>query len=166
VIERRPDMDPASERWPGAGQALWDELERHPGRMALVCGAEAERTADLIASALGVPAVQVGRELTRDPAPPRPEAAGAVLQDATVLVDCEVLFDPELGVDPLQLLRTLARRAPRIAIWPGRIEGGRAVYSEPGRRDFFDRPIADAIVLRPRATTFPDEVPYTLERIP
>lgn len=82
-----------------------------------------------------------------------------------VLVDLDVLFWPDVLVDPLRLLRTLARYTPLVAHWPGEISGGRATYSEPGRRDHYDQPVpAEAIVLRARSTTFPDELPYEVER--
>ncbi len=142
------------------------ELADRPGRLALLCGAGADRAAEMLGAATGWSPLRVGRVLTATDAPPDPEAVRTVLSDANLLLDCEILFDPELGTDPLQLLRVLARRSPRVAVWPGRIEGGRATYSRPGRRDHYERPLSDAVVLRPRPSGFPDEVPYTLERIP
>lgn len=88
-----------------------------------------------------------------------------LLRGHRVLVDLDVLFWPDVLVDPLRLLRTLARYTPLVALWPGEISGGRATYSEPGRRDHYDQPVpAEAIVLRARSTTFPDELPYEVER--
>lgn len=164
-VVQRWSVEVSSERWPKAAEALRDELARRPGRLALLCGDGVERVAHLIATAIDVSQVRVGLELTQGGVP-GPDAVRAALGDSTILVDCEILFDPELGIDPLQLLRTLARRAPRIATWPGRIDGGRAIYSESGRRDHYDRQLTDALVLHPRVTVFPDEVPYTIERIP
>jgi hypothetical protein len=155
-------------RWPEAIAELRQELAHRPGRLALICGevsAAVDAVVAALADALRVAPVRVGMVLTKGQVPDS-DAVGAALGDSTILVDCEILFDPELRIDPLHLLRRLARRAPRVAVWPGRIDGGRATYSEPGRRDFYERRIADALVLRPRATSFPDEVPYTLERIP
>ncbi|HXF74374.1 MAG TPA: BREX-3 system P-loop-containing protein BrxF [Actinomycetota bacterium] len=159
-------MERSAERWPGAAAALRDELAGRPGRLALVCGEDAERTAERIAEALGVSPTRVGGLLTAEEAPPAPSVVAELLSTATVLMDCEILFDRGVGVDPLQLLRALARRAPRIAVWPGRIASGRTTYSEPGRRDHYERELADTLVIRPRHTAFPDEVPYTVERIP
>lgn len=147
-------------------EALRNELARHPGRLALVCGSGAEQTAEVLAVALGGLPMHVGQELTRGEPPEDPKRVEAGLASSMVYLDCEILFDPELRIDPLQLFRALARRAPRFAVWPGRIEGRRAIYSEPGRRDHYDGHLTDALVLRPRVTVFPDEVPYTIERIP
>jgi hypothetical protein len=89
----------------------------------------------------------------------------AIAGTATLLVDCAILFDPEVAIDPLALFRTLAKRRPIIAVWPGTIEGGWARYSQPGRRDHYEGQLADVLVLRARPTAFPDEVPYTVERV-
>lgn len=159
-------MEGSAERWPEAATALRDELAGRPGRLALVCGEGAGRTAERIAEALGASPTRVGGLLTTEETPPALHAVAELLSAATVLEDCEILFDPEVGVDPLQLLRALARRAPRIAVWPGRIASGRATYSERGRRDHYERSLSDTLVISPRHTAFPDEVPYTVERIP
>ncbi len=158
-------VDTSAKRWPDAAEALRAELADRPGRLALLCGAGADRAAEILGAAIGWTPLHVGRVLTAMDAPPNPEAVREVLSNANLLLHCEILFDPELATDPLQLLRALARRSPRVAVWPGRIEGGRATYSSPGRRDHYDRPLSDAVVLRPRPFRFPDEVPYTLERI-
>jgi len=50
-------------------------------------------------------------------------------------------------------------------VWRGDITNNRARYSAPGRPDHYDERLADVVVLRPRITRFPDEVPYDIERI-
>src|SRR5579883_2349412 len=138
-------------RWPEAAMSLLAELGAAPGRLALVVGSEPDRgPLDAFARALDVPVVSVGRTLTEHPAPPASPSAFALdrLATATLLDDTDILFTPELQIDPLLLLRDLGRRYPRIMRWPGTIQGGRATYSEPGRRDHHEWPISDAIVLR------------------
>lgn len=83
-----------------------------------------------------------------------------------MLTDLDVLFWPDLQLDPIGLLRRLSADGPVIAVWPGRVSGGRVSYSEPGRPDHYDEPLRDALLLRPIHVTFPDEAPYELERIP
>jgi hypothetical protein len=81
-----------------------------------------------------------------------------------VITDLDVLLWPEVSVAPLQLLTARARLRPTIAVWPGSIAAGRASYSAPGRPDHHDNALRDAVVLHPRGTRFPDEVPFTIER--
>jgi hypothetical protein len=50
-------------------------------------------------------------------------------------------------------------------VWPGQIVGGRATYSTFGRPDHHDVAVRDVIILRPRITRFPDEIPFSFERI-
>jgi hypothetical protein len=50
-------------------------------------------------------------------------------------------------------------------VWPGEIVDRRARYSAPGHPDHYDQRLADVVVLRPRTTRFPDEVPYEIERV-
>jgi hypothetical protein len=109
--------------------------------------------------------LSVGRALTVGDAPPVPGRIPDMLPDATLLVDLNFLFWDALAVDPIALLTILSRKRPRVAVWPGQITGDRAVYSEPGRRDYFEQQLGDAIVLTPRPVIYPDETPYTMERI-
>jgi hypothetical protein len=82
-----------------------------------------------------------------------------------VFIDCQVLFDPTLEIEPIQLFRRLARRNPSFVCWPGEIRDGTFSYSRVGRPDHFEETVQDAIVLRPRESAFPDEFPFTIERI-
>ncbi|SRR6266545_4183048 len=153
--------------WPEAGTELTRELCAHRGRLCLIERSEDTRTVTAtLASLLGCEPLRVGLVLTED-APPR--SAGAVrdrLAGRRLLIDLDVLFwRPWLALDPLALLRDLARREPPVIVeWPGRLVHARAVYSEVGRADHFEGALDDAVVLRPRMVTFPDEVPYKLKR--
>lgn len=143
---------------------LWRELQEHPGRFGLVVGETASRALNTIAQSTGYPVLNVSRHLTID-YPEGSRSPDALLRDHSVLDHIEVLFWSAVAVDPLRLLSKLARHRPVIAAWPGSIDGRRARFSEPGPPDHYDQPLpASAIVLRAVATTFPDQLPYEVER--
>lgn len=83
-----------------------------------------------------------------------------------VLIDIDLLFSPSLKVEPLSQLRLIGRSVALVAIWPGRVEGGRLTYSEPGRNDRYDVPAKHVLVLDSVETYFPDEDPYRAEYYP
>jgi hypothetical protein len=153
--------------WPSAATALIEELARSPGRIALVInGPEAGACMTRLSEALGAGLASVGELLTSFETLPNPGDVPGLIGDWVLLTDLDILFWPDLAVHPISLLRSLSRLKPRIALWPGIIEGPRAVYGQPGRRDWFEAGLTDANILTPRKVHFPDEVPYTLERIP
>jgi hypothetical protein len=81
-----------------------------------------------------------------------------------MLYDLEVLcWQPWLNVDPLRLLKQLARRHGVVAVWPGSIQGRSIEFSVPGRRDHVRSDAVGINVLRPVRSQFPDEVPFILE---
>lgn len=162
VADHRMDV------WPTAGYALIDELRAARGRVAVISATTLTGADDLVwrlSTDLGVDIVRLGLALADRPKPPSIAEIEAACGDATVVTDLDALLWPELHVSPLQLLYLLARRRPTIAVWPGEISGVRASYSVPGRPDHQDIGLRDAVVLRPCTTRFPDEVPFTIERI-
>ena len=114
---------------------------------------------------LSLSAASVGRLLADRSQAPSPSDVEALLAEFHVLYDLDVLMWPALKVSVESLFRSLARRGPRIWVWPGTIEGGHARYGISGRPDYHDVRLSDTIVLRPLARRFPDEVPYAVERI-
>ncbi|MDR3563004.1 MAG: BREX-3 system P-loop-containing protein BrxF [Negativicutes bacterium] len=53
-----------------------------------------------------------------------------------ILLDgIQLLFTPLLHLEPLTLLRQLSRKYQIVAAWPGRYEGGRLSYLEPGQAE-------------------------------
>ena len=160
-------MAEAIDRWPAAGHDLLDELTRAPGRVALIAGdlSEADALVQRLAIDLEVGAASLGRALAEHPQPPTPAGVDAAAGDATLLADLDLLLWPALHIPLLPFVANRSRRRPTIAVWPGQISGGRAIYSAPGRPDHHDAALRDAIVLRPRPPRFPDEVPYRIERI-
>jgi hypothetical protein len=151
--------------WPDHAGELIRELGSAPGRLCLITGDAAEGAAEKLAGALGIRPCQVGRLLTDSATVPSVRTIESLLAKETIFVALDVLFWPGLVLDPLALLRDLSRSRPRIAVWPGVIQGRRAQYSEPGRVDAYDRVLEDALLLRARQVRFPDDVPYTVERV-
>ena len=86
--------------------------------------------------------------------------------ESVLLIEIEPLLEPQMNVDVVAFLRQMAQRCALVAVWPGEIENGRLSYSRPGRTDYINQSARDLIVLRPVRTSFPDEVPYTVERYP
>ena len=154
--------------WPTCAFQMCAELRRNPGRIGLVVDDPLGKLMGAFADVLDVSVSRADACLLT------PYAAGDPGQVITRLVtlgnlitDLDVLFwKPWLSLDPLGIIRQVSRRRPGILFsWPGTVHDGHASYSAPGRRDFFEAPITDALVLRPRVATFPDEPPYQIERI-
>jgi hypothetical protein len=153
--------------WPDAAGGLVAELSAAKGRVALIVG-EPDGVDDLVrgfASDTELPCVRLGIALAGLTAPPSSAELEAAVERAQLLRDIELVFWPDLGVSPLAFLRRVSRRRPLVSVWPGHIGHGRAWYSDVGRPDHFDEPLRDAVVLRPRGTSFPDELPFDVERI-
>jgi len=146
--------------------ALVAELSSSPGRFGLIeDGSGVDEVLAELEEALDARRASVGASLTALPEPPSLTQIEAMLGSAPLFVEIEILFAPQLSVDPVMLLRRLARiRSPRVAVWPGSLEGGRARYSEARRPDHYDRPIEDVIIFRPVVRAFPDEPCFAIER--
>ena len=56
-----------------------------------------------------------------------------------MLDNLELLFEPCLQINPLDLVRRLAHSKRVVAVWPGELRGDRLVYadmSHPEHRDY------------------------------
>lgn len=147
----------------GAGvSGVWSVLDR--GQFGLIVGPADDEVAKAAAHDRGADVTSVAQEvLPTSGEMPDPHRA---LRRHSVLADLDVLFWPDVKIDPIRLLQALAREAPLVAIWPGVILRDRATYSEPGRRDYYNQRLPrEAVVLRAHGSTFPDEPPYDVERI-
>jgi hypothetical protein len=156
------------ERWPEGGHALLAELAVARGRIALIAAetpAAADGLVDRLRDDLDLTVVSLGQAFADRKEPPTADQIAAACGNATVITDIDVLFWPASPTRALPFLTARARRRPTIAVWPGQIVGGRAIYSALGRPDHHDAAIRDVIILRPRTTRFPDEVPFSTERI-
>lgn len=153
--------------WPDAGVALIDELAKSRGRFALVVGphAEAEVTVSRLQDDLAVEVASVGRRFCEWQSAPTMSEIDVELMAATILTDIDMLFAPALHLPVLGFLARRGRDRPTIAVWPGDVSQGRATYSSPGRLDFQSEAITNAVIIHPRPTRFPDEVPFEIERI-
>lgn len=142
------------------------ELSAVPGRFGLIeDGEDAQDVIEEFERDLGLARCSVGTTLSSLPDPPSSRAIESLLMPFPLLVDIEILFAPPLKLDPVALLRRLARLAsPRIALWPGALTAGRAAFSVAPRDDHYDRPIDDVLILRPLRRAFPDEPCFEIER--
>ena len=74
------------------------------------------------------------------------EIVEAVPGDTVVLDNIEMLFAPDLQLDPLRALQQVARDRTVVASWNGRIQAGRLLYAEPSHPEYRDYK-ADGLVL-------------------
>jgi hypothetical protein len=153
--------------WPRFALDLAQELRASPGRIALLVGGGSRGLLDDISAATSMDIVAVSRRVLQDPVPQTADELLNRLLGSHLLTDIEPLFwQPWLALDPVGVLRRLARRdGPVIAEWPGRIVGRRGSYSGPGRADFYDAELTDVLVLRLQLRSFPDDLPFTVERV-
>ncbi|MDP3046533.1 MAG: BREX-3 system P-loop-containing protein BrxF [Chloroflexota bacterium] len=113
-------------------------LIAHPdiGRLASV--------ADELASAYGWPRLPVGKALSEallcEP-PSRYSVASQRWLNAqatlfspgpALCTEIDLLFEPELGLDPLALLRQASRVSKLVVMWPGSFAAGVVTYAVPG----------------------------------
>ncbi len=74
--------------------------------------------------------------------------AEIVQHDKVILLDhTEILFDVELGQDPLRLLELLSRNQAVIAFWSGRIKDGKLIYAEQGHPEYRSYAVKDVTVI-------------------
>ena len=52
----------------------------------------------------------------------------------------ELLFSPELELEPLALLEDAGRRSMIIVGWPGALQNGSLTYAEPGYKEYKNIP--------------------------
>lgn len=137
-----------------------------PGRVLLIVGDGAERIGILIAEHVGSQVVSVGRRAADALAGGRDIDPVELFAGGEVFTDLDVLFwESGLHADVAAVLSRAAKNRPLAVIWPGTVAGGVVRYSEPGRKDFYEKRLDDVIVLRPKVDSYPDEPPYTMELV-
>lgn len=67
--------------------------------------------------------------------------------DIAALDNIELLFDPELAVDPLRVLQGLARDRTIVVAWPGSFDGTTLTYATPGHPESKRYGQPDAIIV-------------------
>jgi len=154
--------------WQDMWQGVLAELSKGDGTFAAVDGSAPAAEATVEAIEEQMPDVlQVGRHLTAGDELGDVDRLFGSLVEPTLLLDLDVLFTPRLHLNVLTLLRNAARRTPIVAVWPGAIARADAfTYSEPGRADHRSEIARGVLVIRPRSVHFPDEPPFTIERVP
>ena len=105
-----------------------------------------------LAAKLNSESINLGLELASllaaTPNNKRGFSAGELLREITnnhktdgplLLDNLELLFEPSLQVNPLDLIKRLAHAQPVVAVWPGELRGDRLTYadmSHPEHRDY------------------------------
>lgn len=103
--------------------------------------------------------VNVGRELSRKllsiPAMQRSVEVMPLLRDlidqtdsgkCVILDNIEILFEEDLHISPVDVLKKLAHARPLVAAWPGGFRDGRLTYARTGHREHCEVPIDGAVV--------------------
>lgn len=92
--------------------------------------------------------LELGRRLAAAPNSKRGFLAGELIReiadkervdDPLLLDNLELLFEPGLQINPLDLVRRLAHSKRVVAVWPGELRGDRLIYadmSHPEHRDY------------------------------
>lgn len=57
--------------------------------------------------------------------------------DLYILQHIDILFDPQLKINPTQLFEELSKSYKLIVEWPGRYDEGRLYYAEYGHPEYF-----------------------------
>ena len=50
----------------------------------------------------------------------------------------EILFTPSLDMDPVATILAYCRNKKICVVWPGKIQGERLIYSEPGSLEYYE----------------------------
>jgi hypothetical protein len=79
------------------------------------------------------------------------QIVGAHAGEIVLLDNIEILFAPEMKLDPLKALQQLSRNRTIVAAWSGRVEGDRLLYAEPSHPEFRDYPARGLMVVTPPA---------------
>ena len=91
--------------------------------------------------------VKLGQRLAATPVFERGFSANELLRDITVsarsnapllLDNLEVLFEPSLKINPLDLIKRLAHARSVVAVWPSELQDDRLVYARLGHPEYRD----------------------------
>lgn len=132
-------------------------------RLVLLCGDASTGKSEVLrqlgvvsgASVLNV-SLELARTLLDVPTRQRPVAAADRAADlirasqrswASILDNLELLFLPELQMDPLKLLQDSARNGVVVASWPGAREGEGLMYAHPSHPEYRRYDAPDCVVV-------------------
>jgi len=91
--------------------------------------------------------VKLGHRLAATPVSERGFSANELLREITdsargdaplMLDNLEVLFEPSLKINPLDLIKRLAHSRRVVAVWPGEMRDDRLVYASMGYPEYRD----------------------------
>lgn len=91
--------------------------------------------------------IEMGKQLAQLPVKRRALGAPLVLSEVAdrctkngvlLLDNIEVLFDRSLRLDPLDMLKQVARTRRMVVAWPGYLREGRLIYAELGHPEYQD----------------------------
>ena len=68
-------------------------------------------------------------------------------EDTLLLDNLELLFEPSLQINPLDLIRRLAHSKRVVAVWPGELRGDRLLYADIGHPEYRDYSRDGVVVL-------------------
>ena len=66
------------------------------------------------------------------------EPSGERTEAPLLLDNLELLFEPSLQINPLDLVRRLAHSRRVVAVWPGERRGDRLIYADMGHPEYRD----------------------------
>lgn len=98
----------------------------------------------------------LGRRLAATPRHQRGLVAGERLReladqergtDPLLLDNLEILFEPSLQLNPLDLIKRLAHQQPVVAVWPGELRGERLIYADRSHPEHHDYSRDGVVVL-------------------
>lgn len=152
--------------WPNAGIELWRELERNPGRFALIVGPDSDAVAYTLADLRGTVPLHVGQCLAELATRPNETMVRTRLRGHPVLTGLEVLFDPVLALEPVRFLAGLSRdNPPVVAVWPAPSSADQIGFPPgvaPNRNTAPE--LQGCLLLLTHPTLFADDAPFTAER--
>ena len=91
--------------------------------------------------------VKLGQRLAATPVSERGFSTNELLREITdsargdaplMLDNLEVLFEPSLKINPLDLIKRLAHARSVVAVWPGELRDDRLVYARLGHPEYRD----------------------------
>lgn len=134
---------------------LIEQIERSPvrTRTILLVGAHGTgktRVLEKVAEELGTERIilnlELGKRLNEVPEKRRAMKTPSFLDEITdthqqkgkplIFDNIELLFSPELELEPLSLLEEVGRRTTIIVAWPGALQNGTLSYAEPGYKEY------------------------------
>lgn len=100
--------------------------------------------------------INLGRSLAATPKGKRSFSASELLReiadkkfadDPLLLYNLELMFEPDLQINPLDLVRRLAHSKRVVAVWPGELRGDRLIYADMSHPEYRDDSREGLVVL-------------------